>query len=59
MNTDFENIKKLDPVGSLLSCLFNYVFEGQNFANSNPEINKFAFAYFAQRLLEKWQNHQF
>ena len=37
---------KLDPVGSLLSRLFNCVFEGRNFANSNPESNKF-------------QNHKF
>ena len=37
-----DGLKKLDPVGSLLSRLFNYVFEGRKFANSNSEINKFA-----------------
>ena len=48
--TTFQNSNKLDPARSLLNRLFNYVFEGLNFANSYSEINKFAKAYFAQRL---------
>ena len=36
-------IAKLDPIGSLHSRIFNYVFEGRNFSNSSSEINKLTF----------------